>query len=229
MGKNQPMSNNNADRLAWTRRDFVRAACGVVAVGAYARRGILPAFAADSASNLDDLARSVRGQLLRGGSSGYDEARRVWNLAYDRRPLAIVRAVSLEDVQRCVEYARKHIVPIAIRGGGHSYDGYRVADGALQIDLGTFSTVTVDRDRRVASVGGGTRIRDLLRATLAAGLYTPMGSCGSVGVAGLTLAGGDTNGIGLYGTACDNLVSAQLITADGEVRELGPHRNEELC
>ena len=228
MAKNQPMSNNNADRLAWTRRDFVRAAWGVVAVGAYARRGILPAFAADSVSNLDDLARSVRGQLLRGGSAGYDEARRVWNLAYDRRPLAIVRAVSLEDVQRCVEYARKHIVPIAIRGGGHSYAGYGVADGALQIDLGTFSTVTVDRDRRVASVGGGTRIRDLLRATLAAGLYTPMGSCGSVGVAGLTLAGGDTNGRGLYGTACDNLVSAQLVTADGEVRELGPDRNEDL-
>ena len=78
-------------------------------------------------------------------SPGYDEARRVWNLAYDRRPLAIVRAVNLEDVQRCVEYARKHTVPIAIRGGGHSYAGYGVADGALQIDLSTFSTVTVDR------------------------------------------------------------------------------------
>jgi FAD/FMN-containing dehydrogenase len=228
MAKNQPMNNNNADRPAWTRRDFVRAAGGVVAVGAYARRGILPAFAADPVSNLEDLARSVRGQLLRGSSPGYDEARRVWNLAYDRRPLAIVRAVNLEDVQRCVEYARKHTVPIAIRGGGHSYAGYGVADGALQIDLGTFSTATVDRERRVASVGGGTRIGDLLRATLAAGLYTPMGSCGSVGVAGLTLAGGDTNGRGLYGTACDNLVSAQLVTADGEARELGPDRNEEL-
>jgi hypothetical protein len=123
MAKNQPMSNNNADRLAWTRRDFVRAAGGVVAVGAYARRGILPAFAADPVPNLDDLARSVRGQLLRGSSPGYDEARRVWNLAYDRRPLAIVRAVNLEDVQRCVEYARKHTVPLAIRGGGHSYAG----------------------------------------------------------------------------------------------------------
>jgi hypothetical protein len=106
MAKNQPMSNNNADRLAWTRRDFVRAAGGVVAVGAYARRGILPAFAADPVSNLDDLARSVRGQLLRRNSPGYDEARRVWNLAYDRRPLAIVRAVNLEDVQRCVDSVR---------------------------------------------------------------------------------------------------------------------------
>jgi hypothetical protein len=101
-------------------------------------------------------------------------------------------------------------------------------DGALQLDLGAFTTVTVDQVRRVASVGGGTRIRNLLTATLADGLVTPMGSCGSVGVAGLTLAGGDTTGRGLYGTACDNLISAQLVTADGAVLELGPQRNEDL-
>jgi FAD/FMN-containing dehydrogenase len=226
------MSNHKADRPAWTRRDFVRAGLatgGALVLGAYAYRGMLPALAApDPASNLDELARSVRGRLVRASSSGYDEARRVWNLAYDRRPLAMVRAVNVDDVRRCVEFARNHTIPIAIRGGGHSYAGYGVANGALQIDLGAFSAVTVDRDRRVASVGGGTRIRDLLRSTLAAGLYTPMGSCGSVGVAGLTLAGGDTSGRGLYGTACDNLIGAQLVTADGNVRELGPGRNEEL-
>ncbi len=226
------MSLRTAGHRAWTRRDFVRAglaAGGVVAAGASVYRGTLPAFAAaDSAAAFDDLARSVRGRLLRASSPGYDEARRVWNLAYDRRPLAMVRAADVDDVRRCVEFARKHTVPIAIRGGGHSYAGYGVADGAVQIDLGMFTTVTVDRDRRVASVGGGTRIRDLLRETLAAGLYTPMGSCGSVGVAGLTLAGGDTSGRGLYGTACDNLIGAQLVTADGDVRELGPGKNEDL-
>ena len=214
---------------AWTRRDFMRATGGAVALSAFAHPSILAwSDAADSTSNLDDLARSVRGRLLRESSPGYDEARRVWNLAYDRRPLAMVRAVDVDDVRRCVEFARKHAVPIAIRGGGHSYAGYGVGDGALQIDLETFNTVTVDRDHRVASVGGGTRIRDLLKATLAAGLYTPMGSCGSVGVAGLTLAGGDTSGRGLYGTACDNLIGAQLVTADGGVRELGPETNEDL-
>ncbi len=205
------------------------AAAGAAAVGARAHWGMSPAFAAtDAASDLDVLARRVRGRLLRESSPGYDEARRVWNLAYDRRPLAMVRATDVDDVRRCMEFARKHTVPIAIRGGGHSDAGYGVADGALQIDLGMFNHVTVDRDRRVASVGGGTRIRDLLRASLAAGLYTPMGGCGSVGVAGLTLAGGDTSGRGLYGTACDNLIGAQLVTADGEVRELGPDRNEDL-
>jgi FAD/FMN-containing dehydrogenase len=80
----------------------------------------------------------------------------------------------------------------------------------------------------VASVGGGTRIRDLLTATLAAGLVTPMGACGSVGVAGLALAGGDTAARGLHGTACDNLIGAQLVTADGAVLELGPDQNEDL-
>ena len=223
----KPVALTKADCPAWSRRDFVRA--GLATGGGVALAYAHAAFAAaDPVPNLDDLARSVRGRLLRGSSPGYDEARRVWNLAYDRRPLAMVRALNVDDVRRCLEFARKHTIPIAIRGGGHSYAGYGVADGALQIDLGKFSAVTVDRERRVASAGGGTRIRDLLSATLAAGLYTPMGSCGSVGVAGLTLAGGDTSGRGLYGTACDNLIGAQVVTADGNVRELGPGRNEDL-
>ncbi len=222
------MTMRKTNRPTWTRRDFVRATGGAVALGAFAHASMPPTRAADSVSNLDELAGSVRGRLLRATSQGYDEARKVWNLAYDRRPLAMVRVADVDDVRRCLEFARKHAVPIAVRGGGHSYAGYGVADGALQIDLGTFSTVTVDRNQRVASVGGGTRIRDLLKATLAAGLYTPMGGCGSVGVAGLTLAGGDTGGRGLYGTACDNLIGAQIVTADGDVHELGPGTNEDL-
>ena len=84
------------------------------------------------------------------------------------------------------------------------------------------------RIRRVASVGGGSRIKELLAATLAVGLHTPMGSCGDVGVAGLALAGGDTSPRGLFGTACDNIIGAQLVTADGDVLELGPGQNEDL-
>ena len=105
-----------ADRRAWTRREFVYG--GLATAGAMGR---LPALAADDpVSNLDDLARVVRGRMLRGSSPGYDEARKVWNLAYDRRPLAMVRVADVDDVRRCVEFARKHSVPIAIRGGGHS-------------------------------------------------------------------------------------------------------------
>jgi FAD/FMN-containing dehydrogenase len=140
----------------------------------------------------------------------------------------MARCADLDDVRRCLEFARRRALPVAIRGGGHSYAGFGVADGALQIDLAAFNAVSVDRDRRVASVGGGAKIRDLLTATLAAGLVTPMGSCGAVGVAGLALAGGDTAARGLHGTACDNLIGAQLVTADGELLELGPGRNEDL-
>jgi FAD/FMN-containing dehydrogenase len=113
----------------------------------------------------------------------------------------MARCADLDDVRRCVEFAQRHRIPVAVRGGGHSYAGFGVADGALQVDLSEFNTVTVDPNRRVASVGGGTRIKTLLTATLAHGLYTPMGSCGEVGVAGLALAGGDTAGRGLFGTA----------------------------
>jgi FAD/FMN-containing dehydrogenase len=226
------MNLDQDGRTRWTRRDVVRgglAVAGTVALGAIADAGTPDASSAPfPAGNLDDLARSIRGRFLREGSSLYDEARKVWNLAYDRRPLAMARCADVDDVRRCVEFARRQSLPVAIRGGGHSYAGFGVADGALQIDLGEFHAVSVNRDRRVVSVGGGTKIRDLLTATLASGLYTPMGSCGAVGVAGLALAGGDTAGRGLFGTACDNLVGAQIVTADGEVRELGSGENEDL-
>ena len=217
---------------ARTRRDFIRAgvaAAGAVAFGACTRLGAPPApVPSRSAADLDELARRIRGRFLRDTSPLYEDARKVWNLAYDRRPLAMVRCDGVDDVRRCVEFARRHNIPVAIRGGGHSYAGFGVADDALQIDVATFNTVAVDRDRRVASVGGGTRIKELLAATLAVGLHTPMGSCGDVGVAGLALAGGDTSPRGLFGTACDNVIGAQLVTADGDVLELGPGRNEDL-
>src|ERR1700746_1552243 len=116
--RKEPMSMRKTDRSAWTRRDFMRATGGALALGAFAHPSTLPAFAADSVSNLDDLARSVRGRLLRERSLGYDEARKVWNLAYDRRPLAMVRAADVDDVRRCVEVARTHAVPVALRSGG---------------------------------------------------------------------------------------------------------------
>lgn len=226
------MNTQRSAILAWTRRDFVRAgiaSAGTLALGACARNAAPRGSVATApAADLDDLSRRIRGRLLRDGSPLFDEARKVWNLAYDRRPLAMARCADVDDVRRCVEFARRHGIAVAIRGGGHSYAGFGVADGALQVDLGAFNTVSLDRDRRVASVGGGTRIKDLLAATLAVGLVTPMGACGEVGVAGLALAGGDTAARGLFGTACDNVIGAQLVTADGEVLELGPGRHEDL-
>jgi FAD/FMN-containing dehydrogenase len=225
------MTTHRSEITSWPRREFVRAGLATAvaaALGGCSRNGAQPASGATPAADLDELAGKVRGRFLRAGSPLFDEARRVWNRAYDRRPLAMARCADIDDVRRCVAFARRHTLPVAVRGGGHSYAGFGVADGALQIDLAAFNTVTVDPGRRVASVGGGTRIKDLLTATLAAGLVTPMGGCGDVGVAGLALAGGDTAGRGLFGTACDNVIGAELVSADGEVLELGPGRNEDL-
>jgi FAD/FMN-containing dehydrogenase len=207
----------------WSRR-------GIMQAGLAAAAGLgTPARAADAgADDLAGLAQALRGRFLTSDAPGYDAARRVWNQAYDRRPLAMARCADVDDVRRCVEFARRHTLPVAIRGGGHSYAGFGVADGALQVDLGALDRVTVDAQRRVASVGGGTRIRQLLAASYAQGLITPMGACGEVGVAGLALAGGDTAARGLFGTACDNIIGAQLVTADGDVLELGPDRNADL-
>src|ERR1700736_1913539 len=168
------MTTHRSEIPGWTRRDFVRAGiatAGALALGACGRTGTPRAsLATGAAADLDDLARNIRGRFLRDGSPFYDEARKVWNLAYDRRPLAIARCADVDDVRRCVEFAGRHSIPVAVRGGGHSYAGFGVADGALQIDLGAFNVVKVDQDRRVASVGGGTKIRELLTATLADGL-----------------------------------------------------------
>ena len=227
------MATHKSDAGAWDRRKALSAGlatAGALALGKRAQASdALPGpSTSGSAGDLDSLARSLHGRFLTGASAGYDDARRVWNQAYDRRPLAMARCADLDDVRRCVAFARRHKLPVAIRGGGHSYAGLGVADGALQVDLAGFNAVSVDAARRIASVGGGTRIRDLQKAALAVGLTTPMGSCGDVGVAGLALAGGDTAGRGLFGTACDNIVGAQLVTADAEVLELGAHENEEL-
>jgi FAD/FMN-containing dehydrogenase len=213
----------------WTRRHAVAASfatAGGLGLGLLGHPA--NALAIGTVGDLGTLASRLHGRVLTPGTSGYDDARKVWNKAYDRRPLAMVRCADLEDVRRCMAFAQRHAVPVAIRGGGHSYAGFGVADGALQVDLRDFQGIAVDPAKRIASVGGGVRIRDLLAATLAVGLYTPMGSCGAVGVAGLALAGGDTGGRGMFGTACDNIVGAQLVTVGGEILELGQHQNEDL-
>src|SRR5690242_2451359 len=139
------MTTDRSEIPRWTRRDFVRAGiatAGVAALGACSRSGTASVGGATpAAADLDDLARRIRGRFLRDGSPLFDEARKVWNLAYDRRPIAMVRCADVDDVRRCVEFARRHTIPVAIHGGGHSYAGFGVADGALQIDLAGFNAV----------------------------------------------------------------------------------------
>ncbi|MBW3665497.1 MAG: FAD-binding oxidoreductase [Actinobacteria bacterium] len=177
---------------------------------------------------MSELADSLRGKLFRPGGAGYDEARAVWNGMIDRRPALIARCADVSDVQDAVRFAASHGVGIAVRGGGHNVAGTAIADGALVIDLSEMREVHIDPDGRVASAVGGATWADLDAATQAHGLATPGGVVSDTGIGGLTLGGGIGWLRRKHGLTCDNLVGAQVVTADGDVREASTDRDAEL-
>ncbi|HSL63966.1 MAG TPA: FAD-binding oxidoreductase [Gaiellaceae bacterium] len=174
------------------------------------------------------LADSLDGSLVRDGDPAYEAARRVWNGMIDRRPALIVRATGTPDVAEAVRFARRHGLPVAVRGGGHGVAGHAVADRALVIDLEELRDVDVDVDRRLARAGAGCRLGDLDGATQAHGLATPLGVVSATGIAGLTLSGGMGWLRRAHGLSCDNLVAAELVTADGDVLRASADENAEL-
>jgi FAD/FMN-containing dehydrogenase len=161
----------------------------------------------------DDL----RGELLLPSSAGYDAARRLWNGAVDRRPACIVRCAGAADVVAAVRFAREHDLEIAVRGGGHNVAGTAVCDDGLVIDLSAMRAVWVDAGGRTAWVQGGALWGDVDHETQAHGLATTGGIIGHTGVAGLTLGGGVGFLMRKYGLAVDNLLAAEVVTADGRI------------
>src|SRR6516164_6563712 len=168
-------------------------------------------------SAADRLRTDFRGQLILPGDEGYDAARAVWNGAIDRRPALIARAAGTGDVVTAVRFAREQGLPVSIRGGGHSAAGFAVADGALMIDVSGLKESLVDPAARTAAAGAGLLWRELDMATQAYGLATTGGVDGTTGIAGLTLGGGIGFLDRLAGLTCDNLLSAEVVTADGRV------------
>lgn len=152
------------------------------------------------------------------GSPGYETARRVWNGLHDLHPAAVVRCSSSAEIAAGVRLAAERGLPLAVRGGGHSFAGYGSCDGGLVLDLSPMSAVEVDRDRRIAAVGGGATWADVDRATAAVGLAVPGGLVSTTGVGGLTLGGGIGWLSRPYGLTCDQLVAAEVVLADGSVR-----------
>nr|WP_107908783.1 FAD-binding oxidoreductase [Streptomyces chartreusis] len=164
---------------------------------------------------LDRLRGAVRGTVVEPGDPVYDEARKVYNAMHDRRPAIVVRAVDAGDVMATVDFAREQGVPLAVRGGSHSVPGYGTCDGGVVLDLGLMRGIRVDPDTRTAWVEGGCTWADVNHATHAFGLATTGGIVSTTGVGGLTTGGGLGHLARRCGLACDNLVSADLVTADG--------------
>ncbi|HSS60453.1 MAG TPA: FAD-dependent oxidoreductase, partial [Candidatus Limnocylindrales bacterium] len=155
------------------------------------------------------------GQLIGPDDPDYEEARVVWNAIADRRPSLIARCASVDDVITAIHYARERQLVVAVRGGGHSVAGFSTCDGGIVIDLSLMRDVTVDPARRRATAQGGAHLSQLDRAAQAHGLVCPVGVVGHTGVAGLTLGGGMGRLQRKFGLTVDNLLSVDLVTADG--------------
>ena len=164
----------------------------------------------------NELRSVIRGEILQSNDAGYDEARTVWNAMIDRRPAIIVRCAGTADVRAAVAYARNHQFPLAVRGGGHNIAGSALCDDGLVIDLSRMKSVQVDPQQRRAWVEGGATLRDFDHEAQAYGLATPLGINSTTGVAGLTLGGGFGWLSRTLGLAADNLLSAELVTADAQ-------------
>jgi FAD/FMN-containing dehydrogenase len=168
------------------------------------------------------------GQLLRPGDDGYDQARTVWNARIDRRPRLIAGCATARDVVTAIRAARELDLEIGVRCGGHGIGGLAVPDGGLMIDLTRMGRVRVDPVRRRAQVQGGALLGALDRAAQRYGLATTAGNVSHTGVGGLTLGGGMGWLARQYGLACDNVVSFEVVTADGDVVAASPSENPEL-
>jgi FAD/FMN-containing dehydrogenase len=170
----------------------------------------------------------LRGICLTAASPGYDEARAIWNALADKRPAVIVQCSGTADVIDAVTFARKNNLLIAVRGGGHNVAGNATCDDGMVIDLSHMNAVCVDPVVRRARAGGGATLRDVDRETQAFGLAAPLGIISQTGIAGLTLCGGLGWLRRKYGLSCDALVSADVVTADGEFITASANQNSDL-
>ncbi|WP_189014753.1 FAD-binding oxidoreductase [Paenarthrobacter histidinolovorans] len=177
---------------------------------------------------LEGLREQLRGQLITPEDPDYDAARAVFNAMVDKRPAGVIRVAQVSDVIAGVNFARDNSLPLAIRGGGHSAPGFGTWDDALVLDFVNRTGVRVDPENSTARAEAGTTWADFNHATHAFGLATTGGIVGSTGVAGLTLGGGIGYLARKYGLSCDNLVSADIVTADGNFLTVSEERNEDL-
>ena len=176
----------------------------------------------------DMLRERIRGQVVGEADATYDEARRVWNGIIDRRPALVVHCSGNADVIAAIAFARENGLPVSVRGGGHNVAGTAVCEGGVVLDLGAMRNVSVDLDRMTVRAGGGARLGDVDHETQAFGLATPFGIVSRTGIAGLTLHGGMGFLTRRHGLSCDNLIAADVITADGKLLHVDAERHSDL-
>ncbi|WP_296745562.1 FAD-binding oxidoreductase [Mesorhizobium sp.] len=174
------------------------------------------------------LRQRLRGELVLPTDAGYDQARAVWNGAIDKRPAAIVYCADPDDVIHAVTYARSHGHLVAVRSGGHNVAGLSVCDDGVVIDLSRMKTIVVDPERRTARAEAGLNLGEFDTATQAHGLATTMGVNSDTGIAGLTLGGGIGKLGRKHGLSCDNLIAAEIVTANGQLLRTSASEHPDL-
>jgi FAD binding domain/Berberine and berberine like len=210
-----------AAALCWSRTKAIAAA-------KRAFGGRAQDIAATDAASIRRLASEIRGHVITPEMPDYESSRLVFNRAFDRHPWVIVRCAGPSDIVRSLDFARTKNLPLAVRSGGHSRLGYGMCDGGVVIDLSALKRVEVDASKRTARAEAGALVRDLDEATQRFGLATTSGGCPTVGIAGLTLGGGEGRLMEKYGAACDNLLSAQVVTVGGRQIEASVKSNPDL-
>ena len=175
-----------------------------------------------------DLTALLTGQLLLPDDAAYEQVRHLWNGKVKTQPAAIVRCLTVPDVIHTVRWTRAHGLPLAVRGGGHDFAGRALVENGVVIDLSQMKAVTIDPDARTALIQGGSTAGDLIEAAQKYGLATATGSVSSVGMSGFTLGGGYGSLMGAYGLGADNLLSAQVVTADGQLVTANAHEHPDL-
>src|SRR5262249_21223089 len=174
------------------------------------------------------LRERLGGRLVSRDDTGYDKVRKVWNGRIDRRPSLVAFCADEKDVVVALRFAREHELLVAVRGGGHSCAGTAVCDDGLVIDLSLMKAIEVDAAARSAQAQGGVLWGELDRATQAFGLAVPGGTDSEVGIAGLTLGGGNGWLMAVHGATCDNLLSADVVMADGRTVAANCNENADL-
>jgi len=179
-------------------------------------------------ATLGELAQALRGELLRPGDPSYDEARAIWNGAHDKKPALIIRCRGVADVLRGVEFARSEGLTLALRGSGHSIPGFSTCDGGLVLDLSSMTGIRVDPDRRRVVAQAGCLWADVDAESQAFGLALTGGLVSTTGIAGFTLGGGIGWLVRRCGLTCDNLVAADVVTADGQYLHVSEDEHPDL-